>query len=360
MKQIFRKKWFWAILLCIAIAGGYFGYRAYSNQLAAAKIVVKTATVKYSDIASVVTATGTIAAINSVDVGSNTNGQLKRVYVKENDIVQAGQLLANIDPVKISNQLDQAKFKAQNLQVVYQRQLNLYKKGAIARQDLDTAELDYNLAIKDVELNKKILADTVITAPSSGIVVGQPMAEGQTIGGANLQTILTIADLSQMKVTTLIDESDIGKIRLGQRADFTIDAFPYATFSGTVTLISNKVTTQSSVNYYVVNISVDKTPKQLRPGLTARVSIITGENKHALIVPLLAIKEINSKQYVELRVNDKNEKRLVTIGLTDDENAEITSGLKENDIVVIPSPKPGAGAVSKPAQGGGGGPGRMF
>ncbi|MFA6075279.1 MAG: efflux RND transporter periplasmic adaptor subunit [Negativicutes bacterium] len=356
MKQLLKKKWFWAIMICLILTGAYFGYRTYSEKNAAATVAVKTSTVKYGSISSVVTATGTVNAIDSVAVGSNTNGQLKKVYVKENDSVQIGQLLAEIDPEKISNQLAQAKDKAENLRMVYQRQLNLYKRGALAKQDLETAELNYDLAVKDVQLNQKSLSDTIITAPASGTIIGEPMAAGQTIGGANLQTILTIANLSKMQVTALIDESDIGKIKIGQRADFTIDAFQYTSFSGTVKTISNKVTTQSSVNYYNVEISVDKTDKQqilLRPGMTARVSIVTGENKHAITVPLLALKESSGKQYVEVQVNGKTEKRQVTVGLTDEDNAEIKSGLAENDVIIIPTAKAGTSSTQKSTQGGG-------
>ena len=354
-----KPKLVWVVVVIAVIVAAIAAYQIYINSTAIKPAASKNYKVIYGSISSIVSATGTINAVDSVDVGSNTNGQLKKVYVKQNDKVFSGQMLAEIDSDKIKNELQQAIFKADNLGATYQRQQNLYKRGAIAKQDLETAQLNYNLATEDVAMSRKTLTDTVITAPMSGTVIGEPMSEGQTIGGSNLQTILTIANLSKMKVVALIDESDVGKVRVGQKAEFTIDAFQYTTFSGTVNLISNLVTTQSGVNYYKVEISVDKNKYDLRPGMTARVSIVTGKNDHALVVPLLAIKEANGKQFVEIDNDAKLQRHEVRIGLTNDENAEIISGLKENDVIQIPLPKTSSGS-SKPSRSGSGGPPRMF
>lgn len=356
MKPGLKKKCFLILIGLLVIAGGYFGYRWYASKNAVAVTPTKTQIVKYGSISSVVTATGTLKAVNTVDVGSNTNGLLKRVYVKQNDSVSTGQILAEIDPEKTNNQLQQAILKAENLKSTYLRTQNMFNRGAVAKQDLETAQLNYELAVKDVEICRKALSDTVITATTNGIVIGEPMSEGQTIGGSNLQTIMTIADLSEMKVVALVDESDVGKIRVGQHAEFTIDAFPYVNFSGTVKIISNSVTIQSSVNYYKVEISVYKNKYDLRPGMTARVSIVTGKNAHALLVPLLAIKESAGKEYVEVKIDGRTEKREVVIGLTDDENAEITSGLKENDVIIIPTAKASTSGDTKKSGSGGGPP----
>ncbi|MCX7970467.1 MAG: efflux RND transporter periplasmic adaptor subunit [Negativicutes bacterium] len=324
-------------LVLMGSAGGWYWWS--KRQKAGEGSEVNTVAVRRGPIAAVVSATGSLSAVVSVDVGSSVNGQLTAVYVGENQRVKKGQPVAKVDDLKYRNQLEQARYRADNALRILERQKQLFASGAVASQDLEKAQLDYDLALKDIEITAKEIADTNIVAPISGIVVGQPMPAGQTIGGANLQTIMTIADLTNMEVNALIDESDVGGLKVGQRATFTIDAFGRRTFTGTVELISYRVKTQQNVNYYNAVIRVDHTDAELRPGMTAHVSIVTDQRTSALLVPLRAIREKNNRQYVEVKNGSQTEEREITIGISDDEWAEVLGGLREDEEVVVAARK---------------------
>ncbi len=151
------------------------------------------------------------------------------------------------------------------------------------------------------------LSYTVITAPIDGLVIGKPIPAGQTVapGISNPMVLLTVADLSKMQIQGQVDESDIGRVKLGQKVDFTVDAYPGKTFTGVVSLISQKAVIQSNVVYYTVYVDVDSPQGLLFPTMTARVTIKVGESKNTLVIPLSAVKEIKGQKTVQVMVDGK-------------------------------------------------------
>jgi len=332
------RKWFIVLAILILIAAGG---AVYFNKNSTPVATGTTITVGRGDIKSVVSATGTVQAVNSVTISSRVTGLITEVKVKENDIVKAGQVLLVLDDTAIRAQVAQYQATLANYAAIYERSKKLAAMGAEALQQLDTDRTNYLTAQATYDNNVSQLGYYVITSPVNGMVVGTPTPAGETIvqGISAAQSLLTIADMSKMQIKALIDETDIGKVKMGQQVSFTVDAHADKTFTGKVTSISRSATTSSNVVYYPVYIQVDAPEDLLFPTMTARVILTVGERKNVLVVPLAAIKEENGQKSVEVMVNGKVQSIAVNIGLKDDENVEILSGLSEADQIVIPAAK---------------------
>ena len=330
----------WLITVVIAMIAGYFGLDYYQKQNAPAS-AVRLIAVERGDIVSLVSATGTIEPVNSVDISSKLTGLIKEVRVNENDNVTTGQILVVLDDTRLSAQVSQAKARLANAKANFERMQQLGGVGAIANQQLDAARMEYNVAQAAYDEAASQLEDTVIRAPVSGTVIGKPIPAGQTVspGISTPMVLLTIADMSKMQIETLIDESDIGKVLAGQKASFTVDAYPDKTFTGAVASISHKANIQQNVVYYPVIIDVDSPEGLLKPTMTARVSIQAGESKNALIVPLQAVKQAKSQRYVQILKNGQPQNIAVITGLTSDDKIEILKGLKDGDQIILPQSK---------------------
>jgi HlyD family secretion protein len=351
-KLVLHKKWLiLAVVLAVAVKGG-LAWQASNKAKAATN--VQTAAVIRGDITSLVSATGTIKPVNSVDVSSKITGLIKETKVQENDAVKAGQVLVALDDTRLQAQVSQARERLANARANYERNERLSRIGAVSDQQLDSARLEYKVAQANYDDAASQLDDTVIRAPIDGVVIGKPIPAGQTVaqGIANPMVILTVADLSRMQIETQVDESDIGKVAVGQKATFTVDAYPGKTFSGVVSSVSQKAIVQQNVVYYGVIIDVDGGDGGLKPTMTARVSVNVGESKNVMTVPLAAVKTNKNQQYVVVMKNGQPANVNVTTGLTSDDRVEITSGLGDGDQVVVSQVKT---QQSQQQQGGAGG-----
>ncbi|MDT8902556.1 efflux RND transporter periplasmic adaptor subunit [Anaeroselena agilis] len=341
MTTTFRRyRWWLAGLLALAAAaaGGAFYYQKSSTPVAA----VTTAVVERGDIRSVVAATGTLKALNSVDISSRVTGLISEVKVKENDLVKAGQVLAILDDTSVRAQVEQYRAQAANYAAVYERSRKLYAIGGESAQQLDSDRTNHLVAKANYENFVTQLGYYVITSPIDGMVVGTPTPAGQTVvqGISAAQVLMTIADLAKMEIKVLVDETDIGKIKAGQQVSFTVDAYADKTFTGKVTSISRSATTSSNVIYYPVYVAVNTPQDLLFPTMTARVAINVGESKNVLVVPLSAVKEEKGEKYVQVMAGGQELSKTVQAGLSGDENIEIVSGLSEGEQVVLPTEKP--------------------
>ncbi|MCC5468079.1 efflux RND transporter periplasmic adaptor subunit [Pelosinus baikalensis] len=297
--------------------------------------------VERGDIVSLVSATGTIKPVTIVDVSSKITGLIKEVKVSENEQVKAGQILILLDDKRLMAQVSQSQAKLANTTANYERNLRLNRIGAVSNQQLDAASMDYSVARATYDDAVSQLDDTVIKAPIDGVIIGKPIPAGQTVapGISTPMVLMSVADLSKMQIEAQVDESDIGKISLGQKVDFTVDAYMGKVFNGSVSNISQKANIQQNVVYYTVMIDVEGSVNLLKPTMTARVSIHIGESKNALIVPLSAIKESKGQQYVQKMVNGKVENINITTGLNGEDRVEILSGLIDGDQIYLPQSK---------------------
>ena len=355
MDKVKLKKWAKIILvLVVVIIAIVTGYKYYAQkQEEAKKPVVNTAQVQYMSMKSIVSATGTIKPVESVEVSSKITARVKQVLVKENDTVTQGQTVALLDGKDYETQKEQAEFTLQNAKTIYDRTNYLYNIGAKSKEDLDNAQYNYDTAQSKLEEAESNLSETVIVSPMDGIVIGEPVTDGTMAvqGNSNPTVIMRIADLSRKQIFAKVDETDIGSVRVGQKATFTVDAYNGKTFTATVSKISqtdmdnswnisNSSSSSSSssaaVIYYSVTLDVDDPEGLLMPSMTARVEIETANKDSALAVPLSALKTDKNGTYVIVIKDDgTTENRYVETGIYGDEFVEIINGLSENEKVDV-------------------------
>ena len=351
----------WLIIGAVVLAAAAGGYSYYSSQQEAAQQAanVELVTASRQNLKSTVSATGTIRPVDSVEVSSKITARIKSVLVKENDVVKAGQTVAILDGKDYEATKDQASYKVVNTRSEYKRAEYLCSIGAKSKEELEDAEDDYDTAESSLSKTESDLAETVITAPMDGIVVGEPKTAGTMAvqGNSNPTVIMTIADLSKKQILAKVDETDIGSVKVGQKATFTVDTYTGKTFTATVSKISQTDVTNSwntnssssssssssaSVIYYYVVLDVDDPDNQLLPAMTARVEIVTDEKENALAVPISALKTDSTGSYVMVYTEGagkegaaSQEKRYVATGIYRDEYVEILDGLSDGDRLAI-------------------------
>lgn len=381
MKFTKKKLSFLALLLVACVIVGLFFIRSKGDGAQ-----YRTAPATKGDIRATVSATGTVNAVTTVLVGTQVSGTIKSIYVDFNSPVKRGQRIADIDPATFQAQLDQARAnvmaaranvaKAQatlsDSKRTMERNKQLWERNLVARSDFDTAETNFNsnqavlqatqaqvsqqeAAMRLAETN---LRYTHIVSPVDGIVVSRAVDVGQTVAASfQTPTLFTIAqDLTKMQIDTSVDEADIGRIQPNQAVDFTVDAYPDATFKGRVDQVRiAPITVQNVVTYDVV-IKVDNSDLRLKPGMTANVSIITAEKSGVLRIPNAALrfKPANSQSIKSERVNGKRtvqpangvwiqegknlRRGSIVPGISDGAYTEVLSGeLKEGQLVAIES-----------------------
>jgi len=303
------------VLAAVLVLGGFYLLKNKGNG-----IQFKTARVSRGDIRATVTATGTVSAVTTVLVGTQVSGTIKQIFVDYNSQVTKGQLLAQIDPALSEAKVSQAKANlraaAANVEKAeaaltdadrtLERNRTLFARNFIARSDLDTADTNrlsalaqLNMAKAQVEQQKAALNQeetnlnyTRILSPVDGTVISRNVDIGQTVAASfQTPTLFSIAqDLTRMQIDTNVDEADIGKVRVGQSVQFTVDAYPDSTFPGRVAEIRNAPTTVQNVVTYDVVVKVANPELKLKPGMTANVSIITALEKGVLKVPNAALR----------------------------------------------------------------------
>ena len=253
-----------------------------------------------------VTATGTLSAVTTVQVGSQVSGVISRLYADFNSHVTKGQLLAELDPTPFQAQVEQrqadvtkAKVTAANAKITYERQRRLAASGLAAQADLDAARASYeeaeaavtqaNAALSQSMTNLKY---TKISSPIDGVVIDRAYDVGQTVAASfQAPTLFQIAqDLRKMQVQADVDQSDIGRIQVGQPARFTVDSFPDREFRGRISQIRLNATVAQNVVTYPVIIEVDNPDETLKPKTTANVTIEVATVENVLRIPNAALR----------------------------------------------------------------------
>jgi HlyD family secretion protein len=277
-------------------------------------VTFSTVRVEKGNIANTVTATGTIEAITTVEVGTQVSGILQHVYVDFNDNVKKGQLLAKLDETALTAQLeqsqstvDQAQAQLNFQEATYKRLKVLFDKKLIAQADYDQALFNYENSKASLSNAKSALSRTkvnleyaTISSPIDGVVLNRAVEEGQTVAASfNTPTLFTIVnDLTQMEVQTSVDEADIGKITQGQRVEFTVDAYSDMKFEGTVSQVRLQPVTTNNVVTYVVILNAPNPDKKLMPGMTASATIFVEEKKNTLTLSGKAVRFTPDKTFL--------------------------------------------------------------
>jgi HlyD family secretion protein len=266
----------------------------------------RTEKVDRGTITMTVTATGTLSAVTTVQVGSQVSGVIARLYADFNSRVTKGQLLAELDPTPFQQQVEQrqadvtkSRVEAANTRINYDRQLRLVKAGLSPQSDLDSARAAYEGANAQVQQSTAALSSsltnlkyTKIVSPIDGIVVDRQYDVGQTVAASfSAPTLFSIAqDMTKMQVQADVDQSDIGRIAVGQPARFTVDSYPDQEFRGRISQIRLNATVSQNVVTYPVIIEVGNPDEKLRPKMTANVTIDVASVPDVLRIPNAALR----------------------------------------------------------------------
>lgn len=338
------------------------------------KVKYLEAPLKRTTITQIVEASGTINPVTTVSIGSQVSGMIKEIYVDYNSKVKKGQLLAKIDPALFEAQVEQAQANINNARAnlakilattendrkTYLRYKNLYAKNFVAKSELDLAESNYLADKAQVNAARAQIAQaaaalktaqsnldyTKIVSSVDGIVISRSVDVGQTVAASfQTPTLFSVAqDLTKMQIETSVSEADIGNVKVGQEATYTLDGYPDTIFKGRVTQVRISPTTVSNVVTYNVIIQVDNKEGKLIPGMSANVSIITGVFKDVLCAPNTALRftpfvDGSGPKYKNpglwVLKKGKPERIEVEFGASDDDVTQILSkNLNENDFVI--------------------------
>jgi HlyD family secretion protein len=315
------RKLTWIVLGLVVLAGGGIGIWQWRKHAAAAAVPrYETVAIDRGPIVAKVTATGTLSALVTVQVGTQVSGRIKQIMVDFNSPVKKGQVIAKIEPALFAAALESARAnylaaqgtvtkleaQAENAKAQYDRATALFERKAIAQADLDTARATMKAANGDVtaargnmEQAKASLHQaqvnldyTTIVSPTTGVVISRSVDVGQTVAASlSAPTLFLIAeDLTKMQVDTSVAEADIGKLKADMDATFTVDAYPSRTFKGKIRQIRNAPQTQQNVVTYDAVIDVANPGLELRPGMTANVTFIYDHRDSALRVANAALR----------------------------------------------------------------------
>ena len=313
-----KKKIFIAVIVLIvaAVALKFTLFKKENGE----ELGYKKEVLQVGSIQALVDTTGTLNAVRMVDVGAQVSGKLLEIHVDFNSVVKTGQIIAKIDPEMFITRVNQAeanlrsgiarvekaKLTLENLRKNYERAKNLFEKELISYEEMDTAETNYLGSKSDLlqqeasleqtksalETSKVDLNYTIIKSPIDGVVINRNVNEGQTVASSLQAPVLfQIAnDLTKMQVECSVDEADIGSVKEGQNVSFTVDAYPKDSFRGKVKQVRYSPEVVSNVVTYTTIVEVDNPDMKLRPGMTATVSIVTGEARNKLLIPNTALR----------------------------------------------------------------------
>jgi HlyD family secretion protein len=396
-KKKTKKRWLWGggsigalLLLVLGITAATRG----GSKIDPSKL----GSVERGDLAKSVVATGKIQPVTQVDIKSKASGIIKKLYVEAGDRVKAGQVLAELDREEIQarvNQaraeldaseanaraaqadLERAKVDAEGpdvplLKRAYERAERMAKEGVVSESQRDDAQKNYEMAVNkqnvaraqltvskakmmqaqaQVAQNRASLKQleeqlgyTTIVSPMDGLVLSRPVEIGDAISsilvlGSNATLVMTLGDTREVYVKGKVDESDIGKVYLGQPARIKVESFKDKTFTGKVTKISPMGVEKDNVTTFEVRVSINNPGGELKAAMTANAEIILEEHKNVLMVPEGSlIYDKDKKASVEVpdaNQKDGKKKVAVTVGISNGAKTELLAGLKENDKVVL-------------------------
>ena len=360
------------LLVVAALAVVAIGYQMLAGGDSKQKVTFATAKVERTTLSESITATGTIEPVTEVEVGTQVSGIIDKIYVDYNSVVTKGQLIAEMDRVTLQSELaskrasyDGAKAEYEYQKKLYERNEKLHAKQLIADTDYEQSLYNYQKAKSAFDSSRAALAKAernlsyaTITSPIDGVVISRAVEEGQTVAsGFETPTLFTIAaDLTQMQVVADVDEADIGGVEEGQRAVFTVDAYPNDQFEGVVTQVrlgesssSTTASSSSTVVTYEVIISAPNPSLKLKPRLTANVTLYTLDRPNVLAIPTRALRftpnpffvgekavinDVEAPHKVWTRQGNTYTAHAVETGISGGNYTEVLSGINEGTEII--------------------------
>lgn len=383
-----------AVVLVIVIAAGVFGYQRLTASAATTTTTQQTVAVTRGSLTATVSAAGNVSAPAQVALTFQTSGRVTQVNAQVGDVVKKGQVLMQLDDTDLQTALKSAQLDLANAQANYDstkiktnqnpNQLLVAKaaldKATVALQKaqadynavawrpdvgmttqsqaLQSASIDYESAKANYEITASAINDVALKqaqaqldsakiaveqaqrnldkakliAPFDGVVA----AVNYSVGDTASASAMTVVDMSQLQVKVTVAEVDIAKIKVGETAQMTLDALPGKTYNAKVLSIAPVATVTQGVVNYPVTVAITNSDGAVKPGMTANLNIVVDQRDNVLLVPLRAVRTQGNQKSVTVAYQGQNISVPVTVGLTNDQSAEITSGnLKEGDRVVL-------------------------
>ncbi len=314
-----KKKIIWIIVALVIVTGVILGLTVLKNGKNG-EIKYRTEALGRGDIEALVVTSGTLNPTETIDIGAQVSGKVEKLYADFNTAVKQGQIVAELDQeqqkMKIqqneasyqtrSASLEQAKVGLQTSEKGFERAKALFAKNLLSVEEMDAAEAAFlnaksalmssqaslAQAKSTLDQSKVDLGYCIIRSPVDGVVITRKVNIGQTLQSSFTAPVLfqVATDLTKMKVECDVDESDIGKVKEGQKVRFTVEAYPNEAFNGVVAQVRVSPTTVQNVVTYTTIVNVENPEKKLLPGMTATVSMIVGEAKNVLRVPNAALR----------------------------------------------------------------------
>ena len=364
--RIPRKTW-WILGGAAVVAGGALA--AWLLSRGGQANGYETVPVRYGDITQTVSSSGTLNPVKVVNVGAKVSGTVQALYVDFNSRVKAGEVLLTLDPTLFKAQVAQSRANlhaAQANQLLAeaneQREREMFAQHYVSRSELDqvvaarkAADAQVEQARAQLAQSETNLAYTVVHSPIDGVIINRVVDVGQTVAASfQTPTLFQIGqNLKQMQIDATVDEADIGLIKSGEQATFTVDAYPGSQFSGVVTQVRLNPTVVQNVVTYDVVIAVDNADERLLPGMTAYVSVVVNRHQHVLVVPNSALRvslgkpgssalpQVPDRGVVYLLTPEGPRPVPVAVGISDNRNTEISGeGIKAGDTVVVALGRP--------------------
>jgi HlyD family secretion protein len=325
--------------------------------------VIPTYTVKKGSIETKLDITGEVQPVSTIKIKSQVSGKILKFYVDENQYVNIGDVIADIEPdynqaesiSRTRSSLRLAEISLAKAEKDFNDYTELYKKNFISVNDLrdssdalESARINHEQALEQYNLVKDIdTKDSVskLYATSSGTVISRLVEEGEMVSSSNTSygegtVIMLLADLNRMVVKSEVNEVDISKYNVKQQAAVNVDAFPYDKFSGKVSKIAASATDKNGTKVFPIEIHLAGDIKKLKPGMTANVSIEGESRKDILIIPIRSIFTDDKGQDVVYLMKDGKAEKAVPIktGINDFQQVEVIEGLSENDVIALTEP----------------------
>lgn len=348
-------------------------------------VSLETVKAERGELTETVTATGTIESATQVDVGTQVTGIIDKLYADYNSVVKKGELIAEIEKTLLQSDLASAEANVQSAKLTYEYNLTNYNRDKALHDKKLISDYEFQTTQKDLEVSKtaydKAKADKVraaknlnyaeIYSPIDGIVISREVEVGQTVvSNMSVANLYTIADLDSMQVIGNVDEADIGRVKVGQKVTFSVDAYSDELFEGKVTQVRLNPTTESNVVTYEVVVAAQNPDHKLIPGLTANLTIYTLSDENVLMLPTAAfnfqpeanddsklpqpegsvadLKLEKNQRCVWVVKGDKLVPTAVTVGNSNGIKTEILSGITDgtevatgyDEMLAVPSGKP--------------------
>jgi HlyD family secretion protein len=323
------------------------------------KNTIETAPVEFRGIEQIVHSTGEVAAAQATDIKCEISGRVAKLNVKPGDRVTAGQVLMVLDDAELKSEeqeaalrIEASRLRQSKAQMDYERKAQLSKEKFVMGKELEDAKTELDLATNAVDIDgarlqtlREKLVKSTIRAPHDGTVLNLKVREGVIVTGANTSgestLLMQVANLSELQVQSEINEIDVIKISPGMETSVSFESVPGLVLGGIVNYVSPSALPKEkdrSIRVFAMTIMLHSTSEQVKPGITANVTISAAKNPHALAVSVAAVFTENNEPSVFVRNGDSFERRKVELGINDDAFVEIKQGVKEGEQVAMQHP----------------------